>query len=366
MKMIIEERDCQLIELNGKGVKTVLDFICCCGFRQKSTWYHFYRDKWCRHYNCPYFHKTKELTTELVHDWIEYEQYKVPDGFIYDSKYGNCTKVKYDLICPKNHIFNVSIAIWQKGSRCKICKGDGRTLSYDQIKQVYERHGCSLLYDEANFRGNVTKYCVPYLCPAGHLIEHLTKNDFNNRINSNIGSCPICRNKQRNRKEEHQKTANTMLARYGVKNPLQVPAILDKQRKNGLSLKPYKLPSGKIIQIQGSEALCMDILLQTYDEKDILTEIEDMPPIYYINPNTNKKSRYYPDMFIPKHNIVVESKSTYWLTKEVMRNFSKFKATIETLDPETKEKYQLHLYVFNHKGLLYKNIYYPDDYFKAP
>ena len=107
---------------------------------------------------------------------------------------------------------------------------------------------------------------------------------------------------------------------------------------------------GKIITVQGYENRCLDILLSEYKEEEIIAEDEYIPVITYIKPETQKISKYYPDIYLPNHNTIVEVKSDYTLNKEYKRNIEKFKATVKT-------GYNLLLYVFNEQKLLYKKLY---------
>lgn len=349
MIMIVEERNCYPISLTGKGSKAKLNFICRCGFEQESTWYHFYRERWCRHYDCEHYHPPKKLTTELIKSWLDYEGYALPDDFKYVSKYKACD-IHHELICPNGHSFNASIYMWKKGARCKVCNGDGRTLSFQKIQEFYQKHGCELLYEEKDFVGNVTNNPVPYICPKGHTITHLTKNNFNTRINLKIGPCAICREAARDRKKEAHKGKITCNERYGVDSVMQDPKIFAKQSKSLQRLKIYICPSGRQIQLQGYEPRCMKLLLEDYKEEEILTDPEDMPEIWYFNPYKKKKARYFPDMYVPSQNLVIEVKSTWTLKMELERNQAKFKAAVD-------HGLDLHLYVFDEKALLYRKTY---------
>ena len=354
MLMIIEERECQLVSLTGSGSKAQLEFICCCGFRQTSSWYHFYRDKWCHYYKCEYYHSLKNLDTQLAKAWIEYEGYNVPKDFNYDTKQHGERDKHYQLTCPLGHIVSISLGMWKQGARCKICHGNGRTLGFQEIKRFYESHDCKLLYSEEDFVGNVTKIIVPYICPKGHTINNMTKNNFNTRINNGIGPCAVCREEGRNRKKENVNLQKAMVKKYGVKFSLQVPEIYAKQQKSMPNIKLYLLPSGKKIKLQGYEPRCIDILLEDYNEDQILSDSEDMPEIWYFNPLTNNRARYYPDMYLPDINCVIEVKSTWTYEREKERNIEKFRGTV-------KAGYDLHLYVFDERNLLYREIHTKDS-----
>ncbi len=349
MIMIVEEKGCQFLSLAGGGSRAQLTFICRCGFQQISSWYHFYRDKWCRHYQCEYYHRPKKLTTELTKAWIEYENYKVPDNFEYKSKY-RASDTHYDLLCPEGHTFDASIYMWKMGARCKVCNGDGRTLSFREIKNFYEDQNCELLYDEKDFTGDVSKSIIPYICSEGHTIDNMTKNNFNTRLNLGIGPCAICREAARDRKKEHAKYVESCKKKYGVENVMQVAKIFAKQRDSLKRTKNYTCPSGKQILLQGYEPRCMKLLLEDYEEEEILTDPEDMPEIWYFNPNKQREARYYPDMYIPDQDLVIEVKSTWTLKMELERNLSKFEGAV-------KAGFKLHLYVFDEKCLLYRKIY---------
>ena len=75
-------------------------------------------------------------------------------------------------------------------------------------------------------------------------------------------------------------------------------------------MKEYRMPSGNIRIVQGNEPLMLDILLKGgYIEEQIKTG-KDVPVISY--KSANGKSRvYYPDIFIPHENKIIEVKSTW-------------------------------------------------------
>jgi hypothetical protein len=241
--------------------------------------------------------------------------------------------------------------MWVDNSRCLVCEGNGRSLNYKDLVRFYEEQGCKLIYTEKEHKGNVTINKVPYICPEGHIIKNLTKNTFNNRINLNLGPCKECRENGRNRKAEQKKSKITCMERYGVPFVSQHKPIFLKQRIGSLKRKEYTFPSGKINFVQGYEPRCLDILLNFYEEYDI--DLDNIPTVKYINPVKNKESVYHPDIYIPKDNLLIEVKSTYWLKKELIRNEAKFKACVNS-------GYSLALYLFDEKELLYIKTYNSD------
>jgi len=118
-----------------------------------------------------------------------------------------------------------------------------------------------------------------------------------------------------------EKFKNTSLNRYGVEYPNQDPEIYERSCKGRKYYKDYILPSGKKIRIQGYEGYALDILLNSYHEDDILTKKSDMPIVWY--EFENKRRRYYPDIYIPSQNLIIEVKSTYTYNLETAQIHSK-------------------------------------------
>ena len=112
-----------------------------------------------------------------------------------------------------------------------------------------------------------------------------------------------------------KQTEETNMKRYGVKNVSQNSEILEKIRKNTYTFKEYKLPSCKIVKVQGYEPWAIDSLFKEgYKESDILIGNKDIEEkigqIWYMKEN-GKKSRYLPDIYIISENKIVEVKSTW-------------------------------------------------------
>lgn len=113
--------------------------------------------------------------------------------------------------------------------------------------------------------------------------------------------------------EIKEKKKNTCRSKYGVDSPLQSPYIFQKHEKSLIKYKKYIFPSGRIEYVQGYEPMVLDELIKYFDEDDIIVKINQIPVFWYENLE-NKKSRYYPDIFIKSRNMVIEVKSTYILS----------------------------------------------------
>jgi len=124
-----------------------------------------------------------------------------------------------------------------------------------------------------------------------------------------------------------KKCEQTWLNNWGVKHPAQSSQYQDKVQ-NGYrnSWHDYQLPSGNWIKLQGYEPKALDVLLKFLPETDIILRKLYMPVIWYYGKD-NKWHRYYPDIFIPKMNLIIEVKSEYTFNKYKEINLLKEKST---------------------------------------
>ncbi len=123
------------------------------------------------------------------------------------------------------------------------------------------------------------------------------------------------------------KQYNTNLSRYGVKYPNQSSIVQQKSQKNGLRFKEYITPNGEIRKVQGYEPRALDTLFKTYNlpESDVITDRSKVPRINY---TSNNLSRYYfPDIYIPSQNKIIEVKSTWTYKLHADQNKLKWDAT---------------------------------------
>ena len=82
---------------------------------------------------------------------------------------------------------------------------------------------------------------------------------------------------------------------------------------NSFRSKPYTLPSGRVIKLQGYEPQFLDYVFgnNIYKEEDF--DFTHLRIPYEIN---NKRHYYFPDFRIPNQNLIVEIKSSYILKKQ--------------------------------------------------
>lgn len=123
-----------------------------------------------------------------------------------------------------------------------------------------------------------------------------------------------------------QKIKQTNLEKYGAESAMQNSEISDKSFKNAKKYKEYVTKSGEIWYLQGYEIHAIKYLIDKYGEENIVAGRKNVPRISYRFNNKNKK--YFPDFYVPSHNLLIEIKSDYIYEKELDKNKEKFKAAI--------------------------------------
>ena len=130
------------------------------------------------------------------------------------------------------------------------------------------------------------------------------------------------------------------LKKYGVEYAFQSKEIQEKISKNSTKYKKYKFPSGNIRNVQGYEPFALDELIKIYKEEEIITDRKDIPRIEY--EIENKKKYYFPDIYIPHENKIIEIKSTWTYEK-------KKDITIAKSNSCKDKGYNFELWIYNQK-----------------
>ena len=134
-------------------------------------------------------------------------------------------------------------------------------------------------------------------------------------------------------KEFSDRRKATWIEKYGVDNPTKHPSILHKvmlsNSKSEYLTKSLTLPSGKVIRYQGFEdKVILELLKSGIKEEEIITGPGNVPQIPYTFNGTQHV--YYPDIYIPKNNQIVEVKSKYTWKKYKAKNLAKRQACIDS------------------------------------
>lgn len=125
------------------------------------------------------------------------------------------------------------------------------------------------------------------------------------------------------------KSKETSMKKYGVEFPMQHPDIFN--RVNKFKRKTAKFLNSNIqYRYQGFENVAIDLLINSgiKIEEIIIGDAKKIPVIEYFNPIKNKLCFYYPDIFIPHKNKIIEVKSEYTLKLNIIELKAKHMACI--------------------------------------
>jgi glutathione peroxidase-family protein len=138
------------------------------------------------------------------------------------------------------------------------------------------------------------------------------------------------------------KIKQTCLVKYGVEYAMQNQEVFAKSQANAYRAKDFTMPSGISRKVQGYEPFALrDLLAAGVTEDQIKTERKDVPRIKY---STGEKDRYYfPDIFIPHQNRLVEVKSTW--TYKCKTDF-----VVQKGDAAKAAGYNYELWIYDAKG----------------
>jgi hypothetical protein len=136
------------------------------------------------------------------------------------------------------------------------------------------------------------------------------------KFNNSVVSAEKNKNKSSAEKNQiNDLRRRTNLELYGVENCFLMPGVKSKSAISNSKGREFTLPSGKIIRVRGYEDKVIIKLLENYDETEIIADdrlVEYNIPVFrYVNLNEHT-ALYYPDIYIPKENKIVEVKSRWW------------------------------------------------------
>ena len=118
------------------------------------------------------------------------------------------------------------------------------------------------------------------------------------------------------------KIKKTMMNKYGVTHNTHIEEVFNKQQESAFKKEQFKLPSGQLISLMGYEPFALSHLLsQRFKETDF--SFDKKPTIKYML--DDKECIYYPDFFIPSHNLIIEIKSIWTYFIDLRKNLEKEK-----------------------------------------
>ena len=101
-------------------------------------------------------------------------------------------------------------------------------------------------------------------------------------------------------------------------------------QKSCFKRKEYIFPSGRIDLVQGYEPQALDILIQSYEEDNIVTSNREIESLCGEMKYTfeGKEHKYYTDVYIKSSHTFIEIKSDYTFEIEKEKNLKKREACI--------------------------------------
>jgi hypothetical protein len=131
----------------------------------------------------------------------------------------------------------------------------------------------------------------------------------------------------------------TCMEKYGVEHFTQT----EQQYASHFKRKPFILPSGKIIKVQGYEPFAIKMLLNSgrKEEEFMFENISSVAKFWY--EYNEGKHKYFPDIYDITNKTMIEVKSGYTFNIELEEQLEKYKAVILL-------GYGLRLLVFDRDG----------------
>ena len=138
-----------------------------------------------------------------------------------------------------------------------------------------------------------------------------------------------------------QKYREFMLETYGAESAMQCPELFRKAQSTSFHRKPYISPDGKTFMVLGYEGVALDEILKEEGIKTVYAGEDPEIPVFQYVGDDDKTHYYYPDIYIPEENRVIEIKSVYTYNQDPEKTLCK------ALKVSENHLFELRLY--NHK-----------------
>lgn len=164
------------------------------------------------------------------------------------------------------------------------------------------------------------KYGVEWGSKSNVQKEKSKKTKLEKYGNSTYNNSQSSAEKNRNKSIREQEVINnkrrkTNLEKYGVENTYLMSNVIKKSRQSNSKGRLYTFPSGKAIWIKGYEDTVIDQLLNIYSESELIVhnwqDMYALPVFQYVD-HRRHYLKYYPDIYIPKENKIIEVKGRWW------------------------------------------------------
>ncbi len=153
VKKYFEDRDCELLEKEYKGIHIKMKYRCDCGNEEcKICFNNFKQGKRCM--ECS---GSKKYTYKEVYKYFE----ECGCELLEKEYKGVHIKMRYRCNCK--NISKINFSNFKKGQRCRKCSGCEK-YTYEEVKQYFKEHNCKLLETEY-INANIL---MKYICSCGN------------------------------------------------------------------------------------------------------------------------------------------------------------------------------------------------------
>ena len=237
---------------------------------------------------------------------------------------------------------------------CPKCQNDKYKLEYEYIKNEFKKRNFLLLTKQDEYKSN--KDLLNYVCSCGNQSK-ISLGDLKRER-----KCIFCKDERYKKtiiekygvpymfqnEQIKEKIKETNIKKYGVEYPNQNPDIFKKGLQSSFKRKEYIDPFGRKYNILGYEDYVLDILFNNEKIEHLYAGDDENIPIFQYLDYNNKIHYYYPDIFIPSQNRIIEVKSDYTFEKEKEINMLK--------GLEVSNYYLFQIYIVSRKGEIQKII----------
>ena len=226
-----------------------------------------------------------------------------------------------------------SICRSSRTNKCPKCQNDNNKNTFEIVRKAFENSGCELLSSPSEYVNN--RSILRYRCQCGAEAEKCFHEITRGRLCIN---CKVDRAKQTSverfgtdnpSKSDiiKKKIVDTNIERHGVPYAMQHPAFFRKAQQSSYQRRLYKSPFGHQYTILGYEDLYLDEIFEKYGDITVYAGEDERIPVinYCLNDGVGRK--YYPDIFIPSENKIIEIKRIYRFEQEKESVLAKAQAT---------------------------------------
>lgn len=141
------------------------------------------------------------------------------------------------------------------------------------------------------------------------------------------------------------KTRATCMERFGAPHQMQNATVFKRSQSSLYRTKTHTFPSGRKITYQGYEFHAIHCLLTDplITEDEILSGHDKLKHLSIPYTWNDKQRMYYPDIYLPSLNLMIEVKSTYTWNMSAEQNRQKLLAT-------KAQGYECEVWIINTKG----------------